>query len=175
MNDTSTTTPDWEAIIAEPTYLSATGKGLALGGGIVRLSHLDETQATFRWGYEQDGEASRSLAVNKIGTKGYMRFEVRNGQWSYDGGNVYRTDQTLTPCTDDQRSKLIVVLRDLVATLPANVEATHRLKNARSAVERSLAKVAEAEDQLNDARVAAAAARKALGDASSNYLSVTGE
>lgn len=163
-------TPDWDAILDSETCFTITGKGFPPGGGIVQLTYLSNTEATFCWGDPHDGAASAPIEVNGIGTRGYMRFAVRMGEWHYDGGAIYRTDGFLVNATDSQRSKLIAALREALTGLTDETKAIWALKNAKAEVQRSKGATEAAEATLREARVAERNARNALGAACSAYL-----
>lgn len=160
MNDIAT-------LIESKTYLrTPDAPGATIPGATFALAHYDGTSATLRWGDEHDGEAAGPVIVNKITTRGYLRFEIRNGQWSYDGGSVQRGREHgfYVDVTDNMRSKLIETGKALIedeTRLDEQMKATWALKNAVNARERAGRNSDEAHAAANEAERAHYAAMRA--------------
>jgi len=106
---------------------------VSLQGGKATVVHYDGTSATVRWGDTFDKATPEPIVVNGIPTKGYIRLELRNSMWVYDGGAVNRTDSMWTKATPSATTKLIEAARAEIADLPLVSILTLRLRDAKAA------------------------------------------
>lgn len=170
-DDAMSTDAAIEAILDAKTYLrTPDAPGAAIPGATFALVHYDGTSATLRWGDEHDGDAADLIIVNGITTRGYLRYEVRNGQWSYDGGSVQRGREHgfYVDVTDSMRRKLIETGKALVedeTRLDEDMKRTWALKNAARALQRAQADERDAEAKLLEAQTARQAAVATYGAA----------
>lgn len=168
---TTTDLSPLDAIIESKTYLTTPdAPGATIPGATFALVHYDGTSATLRWGDEHDGDAADLIVVNGITTRGYLRFEVRNSQWSYDGGSVQRGREHgfHVDVTDSMRRKLIETGKALIeddTRLDEAMKLTWALKNAARALQRAQADERDAEAKLLEAQTTRQAASTAYGEA----------